>query len=74
MIVCLCTGASDRDIRHAVESGAGSLREIGDSCQAGEFCGECQPALREMLDRESCAACPRRHSLGGVSPGTSGDN
>ncbi len=48
MIVCLCAGASDRDIRAAINGGARcmtSLRERG----IGAGCGSCHADLRTML-------------------------
>jgi bacterioferritin-associated ferredoxin len=48
MIVCLCAGANDRDIRAAIQNGAGcmtSLRERG----IGAECGSCHTDLRAML-------------------------
>jgi len=64
MIVCLCTGSSDRDVDRALEGGAGSLSEIGDSCRAGLDCGQCHAALIEILDRRSCEGCPNLDRLG----------
>lgn len=48
MIVCLCAGASDRDIRAAIQGGARcmtALRERG----IGAGCGSCHTDLRKML-------------------------
>jgi bacterioferritin-associated ferredoxin len=58
VILCLCTGSSDRDIERALEAGAESLSEIGDSCRAGLDCGQCHSALLKILDRRSCEGCP----------------
>lgn len=67
MIVCICTGASEREIRRAVNSGADSIAELSDSCGAGEACGQCHSMLLEMLERESCGGCARGHTLGAVA-------
>lgn len=48
MIICLCAGASDRDIRAAIEGGADcmcSLRGRG----IGAGCGSCHADLRKVL-------------------------
>ncbi|MFN2443263.1 MAG: bacterioferritin-associated ferredoxin [Thermoanaerobaculia bacterium] len=48
MIVCVCAGASERDVRAAIHSGAGcmtSLQERG----IGAGCGSCHSDLRSML-------------------------
>ena len=63
MIVCVCAGASDRDVRGAVAEGAATLAELADSCRAGQDCGDCHGVLLEMLERDSCGDCPRRLRL-----------
>jgi bacterioferritin-associated ferredoxin len=63
MIVCLCTGSTDRDIERALQAGAGSLSEIGVSCRAGLDCGRCQATLQAILCRRSCENCPNGNSL-----------
>jgi bacterioferritin-associated ferredoxin len=48
MIVCVCAGANDRDIRAAIEGGAGcmsALRQRG----IGAGCGSCHSDLRKIL-------------------------
>ncbi len=47
MIVCLCRGLSERDLRGLVAAGAQSAEEISESCGAGADCGACL----SMLDR-----------------------
>ena len=64
MIVCLCTGSTDRDVERAVDAGAASLDAIGDDCSAGSFCGGCHPSLSAFLLRRSCASCPNRTDPG----------
>lgn len=61
MIVCLCTGSSERDIQRAVDGGARSLSDIGEACRAGLDCGGCRTALLGILQRGSCESCPRRN-------------
>ncbi len=63
MIICVCTGASDRDVRRAVDAGAGSIAELSESCRAGDGCGSCHGMLREMLERGGCVECPRRRTV-----------
>lgn len=48
MIVCICRGASDRDIRTAIQRGAKCVDTLGD-CGIGGDCGGCHDTLREML-------------------------
>ena len=64
MIVCLCTGSTDRDVERALAAGATNLDAIGDSCSAGSFCGGCHPSLSALLRARSCETCPNRSELG----------
>ena len=50
MIICHCTGTSDRKIRREVESGATSCGEVGQRCAAGTVCGGCLPAIQSMVE------------------------
>ncbi|MEZ4435836.1 MAG: (2Fe-2S)-binding protein [bacterium] len=49
MIVCICEGVSDRDVRDAARRGADSLATLQQQCGAGGDCGQCRPELRRML-------------------------
>jgi bacterioferritin-associated ferredoxin len=52
MIVCLCVGASEHDIRRAVAAGARTPEAIGAACGAGTDCGACTLALAELAERD----------------------
>jgi bacterioferritin-associated ferredoxin len=56
MIVCHCTGATDRDIARLVSEGANSVGDIIRQCGAGRSCAPCRAGLQELL----ADACPRR--------------
>jgi bacterioferritin-associated ferredoxin len=64
MIVCSCTGSTDRDVERAFDAGAVNIDAIGDSCSAGSFCGGCHASLTALLHRRSCETCPNRSELG----------
>ena len=50
MLVCLCKGVSDRQIREAIRSGARTLGQIRETCcGAGTDCGSCVRQIRTML-------------------------
>jgi bacterioferritin-associated ferredoxin len=49
MIICHCTGTTDRRVRHEVESGARSCAEVGRRCEAGTVCGGCTPLLECVI-------------------------
>jgi bacterioferritin-associated ferredoxin len=49
MIVCLCHGVNDREIRSSIEAGAGTVREVGTKCGAGTDCGGCKRQIKQMI-------------------------
>lgn len=50
MLVCICKGVSDRQIREAIRSGARTLGQIRETCcAAGTDCGSCVRQIRSML-------------------------
>ena len=49
MIVCLCEGISDKEVRRCIDAGACTLRQIKKACGAGSGCGLCRPFLRQMI-------------------------
>jgi bacterioferritin-associated ferredoxin len=56
MILCCCTGTSDRDLRSLVREGVRDLERLGEATGAGACCGGCRPALRELLREEGVLA------------------
>lgn len=56
MIVCLCEGVSDKEVRMAIAEGASTLKAIGSVCGAGTGCRLCRPYLRQMLQFEKVLA------------------
>ena len=56
MIVCICHGVSDRDLKDLIASGATSLREIGQSCRAGTDCGACLREIRQLAQQQRVRA------------------
>ena len=56
MIVCVCEGVSDREVREAITEGSRTLQDIGRSCGAGTDCASCCLTLRQMIDEHQ----PRR--------------
>jgi bacterioferritin-associated ferredoxin len=49
VIVCICRGVSDRQVRLAVANGAATLREVRAMCDAGRGCGSCHEQIQGML-------------------------
>ncbi|HSP33168.1 MAG TPA: (2Fe-2S)-binding protein [Thermoanaerobaculia bacterium] len=59
MIVCVCRGASERDVLNAIDHGAETIPEL-QRCGIGTECGSCHNMLRKMLaearERDEVAA------------------
>ncbi|MDO8329852.1 MAG: bacterioferritin-associated ferredoxin [Fluviicoccus sp.] len=49
MYVCLCHAVTDKQIKHAVEDGCCSLREVSQCLNVGKTCGRCVPVAREVI-------------------------
>jgi len=60
MIVCICRGATDRDIQRAIDRGADSVRDL-QRCGIGDCCGSCHNSLRAILmaatAEQPCPVC-----------------
>ena len=63
MIVCVCRGVSEREIRQAVDGGATCLRQLETRC-IGDRCGMCVDSLRDLIADQTantgdaaCAEC-----------------
>jgi len=58
VIVCLCKGVNEREIRETITSGCMTEESIGHLCGAGTDCGSCLETLRELLDERSAHHAP----------------
>jgi len=52
MILCICHGISDREVRALIDQGAATVRDISSQCKAGTDCGACVRDLRKMTRRK----------------------
>jgi bacterioferritin-associated ferredoxin len=51
MILCICRGVSEREVREAVRCGARTLDDVSRSCDgAGGDCGSCLTRIERQLD------------------------
>jgi len=57
VFACICHAVSDAQVVDAVDAGARSLGELGDSTRAGTSCGTCHDTLEELIETR-CGACP----------------
>jgi bacterioferritin-associated ferredoxin len=49
VIICLCRGVSESDIRRVIERGAGTPDAVTAACGAGGDCGACTLMLCDLL-------------------------
>jgi len=50
MIICLCEGISDREVRKAAGQGVRTVHELSKRNGAGSGCGVCRRDLRRLID------------------------
>jgi len=62
VIVCICQGVDEREIRRTVAAGARTVSDLMRRCGAGTDCGSChrelEHALARACDAEERAATP----------------
>ena len=58
MIVCVCKGVNEREIRETITSGCATEESIGHLCGAGTDCGSCLETLRELIDERTAHHAP----------------
>ena len=56
MIICLCRGLSESDIRRVIERGAWSADAVMAACGAGGDCGACTIMLADLVAESETAA------------------
>ena len=56
MIICLCRGLSESDIRRVIERGAWSADAVTAACGAGGDCGACTLTLADLVAESETAA------------------
>jgi bacterioferritin-associated ferredoxin len=56
VIVCLCRGVSESDIRRVIERGAFTAAAVTAACGAGGDCGGCTLMLADMVAEGETAA------------------
>jgi len=69
MILCHCMGVSDKSVRHAIQSGASSVRDVARACGAGTGCGGCRPLIQELIRTEQHGTSrPVSAAIGDLAP------
>jgi len=49
MIVCLCEGVNETEVRDTIQAGADTVGRVARACGAGTGCGICRHDIREFL-------------------------
>jgi bacterioferritin-associated ferredoxin len=57
MIVCVCSGVSERHVEAAIAAGARTTEDVGRVCGAGRDCRACCPMLESLLERDLQLVC-----------------
>jgi bacterioferritin-associated ferredoxin len=50
MLVCICNGISDKDIKNAIHEGATGFSDIRASMKVGSGCGQCVAFAKALVD------------------------
>ena len=59
MIVCLCMGSSESEIKECISQGASSIEMIEEACGAGSCCQSCHAEILSLLAADhACAMGP----------------
>ncbi len=65
MIVCQCTGTTDRDIRRLQSRGANTVADIADVSGAGHNCDSCRDEIGRLLGQADGVRSAERFSRTG---------
>jgi len=56
MLVCICNGISDSEIKKTLQEGAASFEEVHARLGVAGCCGECECYARELVQENLAAA------------------
>ena len=66
MIVCVCRGLNEAQVRTLIQSGSDSLERLAATCGAGTSCGSCAESLCCLLDAAKRQELPRQPTVGRI--------
>ncbi len=67
MLVCHCSGVSDRALRKHVREGHITVDQLGDVCGAGAVCGGCVGTIEDVVHTELAHQTAGSHAGGGAT-------
>lgn len=50
MLVCICFGITDKDIKNEILEGASSFKSISETLGVGSCCGQCESFAKDLID------------------------
>ncbi|MFT6990370.1 MAG: bacterioferritin-associated ferredoxin [Paraglaciecola sp.] len=50
MLVCICRGITDKDIKNEIFEGASSFKAISKALGVGSCCGQCASFAKDLID------------------------
>jgi len=56
MYVCVCRAVTDKEVKAAIEAGADTVAAVTTACCAGDDCGACHDAIRDLIEERYEAA------------------
>lgn len=50
MLVCICRGITDKDIKNELYEGASSFKDVSKALGVGTCCGQCAPYAKDLVN------------------------
>ncbi|WP_405013733.1 bacterioferritin-associated ferredoxin [Kitasatospora sp. NBC_01539] len=58
MYVCMCHAVTEAQVKHEIDAGAVTPRQIAKGCKAGTDCGSCVRRIQALLGEHGARPCP----------------
>jgi bacterioferritin-associated ferredoxin len=58
MFVCMCHAVTEARVKHEIDAGASTPRQIAQGCKAGTDCGSCVRRIQALLGEHGARPCP----------------
>jgi bacterioferritin-associated ferredoxin len=58
MFVCVCNAITENDIRHAVDNGSETIKQLKEKFSVGDQCGGCLTLTKQIINQQlAITAC-----------------